>query len=404
MLNRKSYLKTKFFAVFCISIFSLSVIAQNAPAPAARVRPPQGPRNVVTPLQILPDNRVIFKLYAPKATEVTLNGDWMATGINESLIKNDTGLWTITAGPLKPEFYGYSFTVDGVRVIDPSNAQVKRDVITNSSVLLIPGKESDLYAVNEVPHGTLSKVWYYSATLKLTRQMLVYTPAGYEKSTEKYPVLYLLHGGGGDESQWITLGRSCQIMDNLIAQGKAKPMIIVMPNGNANQAAAAGEAPAAKQQVPNQVPSSNTITATYEKSVVDDIIPFIENNYRVLSNKENRAIAGLSMGGNQTLKITMSYPDKFYYVGVFSSGFFDGTMADVEKRYLSVFSDPNFNKGKKLIWFGIGTDDFLYQISKGSRELFDKYKIPYQYVETDGAHTWFNWRKYLAIYAPLLFK
>jgi enterochelin esterase-like enzyme len=392
----------KAFTGFCISIFSLSVMAQVAPTPVAR--PAQGARNAVTSPQILPDNRVIFRLFAPKATAVTLNGDWMATGVNEPLIKNDTGLWTITTVPLKPEFYGYSFTVDGVRALDPSNAQVKRDVVTNSSVLLLPGKESDLYAVNDVPHGTLSKVWYYSATLKLNRQMYVYTPPGYEKSTEKYPVLYLLHGGGGDESQWIILGRSCQIIDNLIAQGKIKPMIVVTPNGNANQAAAPGEAPAAKQQVTNQAPNPNTVTNLYEKSVVEDIIPYIESNYRALSNKENRAIAGLSMGGNATLRITMSYPDKFYYVGVFSSGFFDGSMSDVEKRYLSVLSDPDFNKGKKLFWIGIGVDDFLYQICKSSRELLDKYKITYQYVETDGAHTWFNWRKYLAIYTPLLFK
>jgi enterochelin esterase-like enzyme len=408
MLSKKSYLMKKVYTGFCISIFSLSVMAQVAPTPAAR--PAQGARTVVTSPQILPDNRVTFRLFAPKATEVTINGDWMATGVNEPLIKNDTGLWTFTTKPLKPEFYGYSFTVDGVRSLDPSNAQVKRDVVTNLSVLLLPGKESDLYAVNDVPHGTLSKVWYYSAALKLNRQMYVYTPPGYEKSTEKYPVLYLLHGGGGDENQWIVLGRSCQIIDNLIAQGKTKPMIIVTPNGNANQAAAPGEAPAAKQQVTNQAPNTNTTTVTnlYEKSVVEDIIPFVDNSYRTLSTKENRAIAGLSMGGGQSFNIGFANTDKFSWLGMFSSGMFGGTSSaafDIEKQIPGFLSNTSsYNKNLKLYYVSVGEQDPRYVPTQTAVSTFKKSNLNVYYTSFPGAHEWSVWRLSLGDFLPRLFR
>jgi enterochelin esterase-like enzyme len=406
MVRKKSSLMKKVCAVFCISIFSLSVMAQNAPTPV--VRPPQGPRNVITPPQILPDNRVVFKLFAPKATEVTLNGDWMAAGVNEPLTKNDTGLWTLTTKPLKPEFYGYSFSLNGVRIIDPSNALVKRDVITNFSVLLIPGKESDMYAVNDVPHGTLSKIWYYSAAIKLTRQMSVYTPPGYEKSSEKYPVLYLLHGGGGDESQWIVLGRSCQIIDNLIAQGKVKPMIIVMPNGNANQTAATGEAPPEKQQTNSPTPNPNMGIGLFEKSIVEDIIPFIENNYRALSNKENRAIAGLSMGGGQSFNIGFVNTDKFSWIGMFSSGIFGGTTAavfDAEKQIPGLLSNSSFyNKNLKLYYVSVGEQDPRYGPTQTAVNTFKKNNLNVFYTSFPGAHEWSVWRLSLCDFLPRLFR
>lgn len=408
MLSKKSSCFKNAFAGFTFLIFSLSMLAQNAPAPGGNPRPSQGTRNALVSPQILTDNRVIFRLFAPKATEVTLNGDWMANGVNAPLIKNDSGLWTITTVPLKPDFYGYSFTVDGVRALDPSNPLVKRDVVTNSSVLLIPGKESDLYAVNDVPHGTLSKVWYYSATLKLNRQMYVYTPPGYENSTEKYPVLYLLHGGGGDESQWIVLGRSCQIIDNLIAQGKVKPMIIVTPNGNANQTAAVGEAPPAKQQSGNQAPNPGMAAGPYERSVVEDIIPYIEKYYRTLSNKENRAIAGLSMGGGQSFNIGLTNTDKFAFIGMFSSGIYGGTSGavfDAEKQIPGLLSNSSFyNKNLKLFYISVGEQDPRYGPTQTAVNKFRENNLNIVSTTFPGDHEWSVWRLSLGDFLPRLFK
>jgi enterochelin esterase-like enzyme len=408
MLNKKSNLMKKVYAGFCISIFSLSVLAQNPQAPAAAQAPSPSQRSAITSPQILPDNRVIFRLFAPKATEVTLNGDWMAADVNEPLVKNDSGLWTYTTKPLKPEFYGYSFTVNGVRIIDPSNALVKRDVITNLSVLLVPGKESDMYAVNDVPHGTLSKIWYYSAAMKLNRQMHIYTPPGYEQSSEKYPVLYLLHGGGGDESQWVVLGRSCQIIDNLIAQGKVKPMIIVTPNGNANQAAATGEAPATKQQTNSPAPNPNTGTGLYEKSVIEDIIPFVDKNYRTLSTKENRAIAGLSMGGGQSFNIGFANTDKFSWLGMFSSGMFGGASGaafDVEKQIPGFLSNSSlYNKNLKLYYVSVGEQDPRYIPTQTAVNTFKKNNLNVYYTSFPGVHEWSVWRLSMIDFLPRLFK
>jgi enterochelin esterase-like enzyme len=383
------------------------VSAQEKPALSSevtRIRPPATPRvPVVVSPEISQDKKVTFRLYCKEASSVSVSGEFMPAGTSQNLVRNDTGLWTVTVGPLKQDFYLYNFTVDGARVIDPSNAQAIRDVKRYSSVFIVPGAESDLYAVNNVPHGTLSKVWYNSPTFGIYRRMYVYTPAGYEKSTSKYPVFYLLHGGGGDEDAWAALGRAVQIMDNLIAQGKAKPMILVMPNGTTNQAAAPDELPAFSQQIAPGV-ESNSFDGKFEKSVINDIIPYIESNYRVIANSENRAIAGLSMGGRHTLIITMSNPDKFSYVGVFSSGFFNIAQTDVEKQYLKALTDPNFNKVKKLFWIAIGKDDFLYPACKQTREIFDKYNIKYTYFESDGGHTFTNWRKYLSLFTPMLFK
>ncbi len=391
---------------FCLFMFfSLDVISgQDNPTRQTQVAPRPFPRmgSRITSPEIQPDNKVIFRLYAPKSESVALSGEWMSGAVpREYLVRNDTGLWSTTLGPLQPEFYGYTFIVDGVTVLDPSNPQIKRDGVRNASVLLVPGKESDLYSVKNIQHGTLSQVWYESPTLSLIRRMYIYTPPGYEDSKSRYPVLYLLHGGGGDEDAWTTLGRAPVILDNLIAQGKAKPMIIVMTNGNANQAAAQGGSPVlpAQEVRPTAATGGITTTGRFEESLVKDVVPYIESHYRVLKDKNNRAIAGLSMGGGHTQRITLTNPDMFAYIGIFSAGTRNVT-EELENQFKVLKS-----KNPKLYWVGCGVNDQLaYQGSKTLAELLKKDGFNFVFRETPGGHTWANWRIYLSEMAPLLFK
>jgi enterochelin esterase family protein len=326
-------------------------------------------------------------------------------GKSENLVKNDTGLWSVTLGPLSPEFYGYTFTVDGVKTLDPGNSRVRRDGVNYENILPVPGKESDLYKVKDVPHGILSKVWYPSPTLSLTRRMYVYTPAGYESSKAKYPVLYLLHGAGGDEDAWSTMGNACQIMDNLIAQGKAKPMIVVMTNGNANQAAAPNEEP--ENLKPDAMAGPGAMAfGKFEESLVKDVIPYIEKSYRVAKDKDNRAIAGLSMGGMHTQNVTFGNPGMFSYIGVMSMGILDMKAFGIKAPEVDKDAQVESLRkaGVKLYWIGCGVDDFLFKSVQDLRKLLDKHQFKYSYRESTGGHTWANWRIYLSELAPQLFK
>lgn len=379
--------------------------SSRQPQNIAAIRPAaQTVPRIISP-EILSDNKVTFRLFAPKADSVKLVCDWMSgTQARINMAKNDSGLWSTTLGPLSPEVYGYTFNLDGVTVLDPSNPLIKRDVRNNTSILLVSGKESDLYSVKDVPHGTLSKVWYESPTLKLTRRMYIYTPAGYENSKEtKYPVLYLLHGAGGDEDAWTQLGRAPDILDNLIALGKAKPMIVVMTNGNASQVAEMGYSPILTIQTIRTTAASGTpggnASGRFEGSLVNDVVPYIESHYRVLKDKNNRAIAGLSMGGGQTQRITLSNPDMFAYIGVFSMG-----VRNLNDEMENQFKVLKFNN-PKLYWVGCGvTDPIAYQGSQTLAALLKKYGFNYIFRETPGGHTWANWRIYLSEMAPLLFK
>jgi enterochelin esterase family protein len=401
-------MKTHFLtiaAILLLSSVTINVIAQeNAKKTVTQpvARPAFKMPVVIKSAEILPDNSVIFRLLSKDAGTIAVSGDWMpGFGTSVPMVKNDTNLWSLTVGPLKPELYSYTFLIDGVRVIDPNNPQVKRDGSRNESMFMIPGAESDLYTVKNVPHGTLTKVWYESPTLKLTRRMYVYTPAGYEDNQVKYPVFYLLHGGGGDEDAWTTLGRTCQIMDNLISQGKAKPMIVVMPNGNPGQAAAFTDAPVVQ-----------AVSAPYdmgmglfEESMVKDIIPYVESHYRVIADRDNRALAGLSMGGMQTLTLTGNYPYMFGHIGVMSMG-----LVDVSTMGLKPDPDQDTkfealkNSGYKLYWVGVGKDDFLYKSVQSLRTSLDKHGLKYTYRESTGGHSWANWRIYLSEFAPQLFR
>jgi enterochelin esterase-like enzyme len=409
MLNKKSTFKKCLFAGFCISIFSLSVFAQvtksssGATAPLPRLKIPVIPKSP----EVLPDNKVIFRLYAPKATSVSVTGEWMkGAGASENMVKNDTGLWVLTTGPLKPEYYGYKFVINGVTVLDPNNLQIRRDWLGNESVLLVPGKESELYIVKNVPGGTLSKVWYDSPVIALRRRMNIYTPPGYEKGAGKYPVLYLLHGGMNDEDTWTSMGRTCQIMDNLIAQGKVKPMIVIMPNGNPDQVAVSFDsypftltpAQVAASKIASD-PPLNMVNGLFEASLIKDIIPFIEANYRVFANKGNRAIAGYSMGGGQTFQITLDNPDTFSYIGLFAPAIF--TLPPETENQMKTLGSAN----SKLYWIGCGVDDSLaINNTKKLLPLLKKNNINYFYNESTGGHNWQNWRIYLSEYVPMLFK
>lgn len=362
-------------------------------------------RNRVVSPEIQKDNSVIFRLFAPEASRVTIGGNWMeGWGASEALVRNDTGLWTLTVGPLEPEIYTYTLSVDGIGLMDPGNIRVMRDGARYASMLLIPGTSSDLYQVQDVPHGTLAKVWYDSPSLELTRRMYVYTPPAYNSGTEKYPVLYLLHGGGGDEDAWSTLGRACQIMDNLIAQGKAKPMIVVMTNGNPGDAASPGEAPPKKAES-SQNDMFRMGSGVFEKSLVNDVIPYIEEHYRTLSGKENRAVSGLSMGGMQTMNLAFDHAAHFDYFGVMSMGLPNPDPSgrtwfqDVDKRMENLES-----KGYKLYWIACGTDDFLYEAAQNLVAKMEEHDLKFTYRESSGGHTWSNWRIYLSELAPLLFK
>ena len=378
-----------------LAFTAISLSGQEAP----RMR-----RRVVSP-EIHPDNSVTFRLFAPNCSEVTISGSWMqGWGAREPLVKNDTGLWSLTVGPLQPEIYPYSYSADGVRLLDPSNVRIMRDGVRYESMLLVPGEQSDLYQVYDVPHGTLSKIWYDSPTLELKRRMYVYTPPGYESGSEKYPVFYLLHGGGGDEDAWTTLGRTCQIIDNLIARGKAKSMIVVMTNGNPGDAAAPGEAPPRKEEE-GMGGVFRMGSGAFEKSLVNDVIPFIEKHYRTLPGREHRAVGGLSMGGMQTMNLAFDHTDVFDYFAVMSMGITEprpgrrSWFQDVDEKIKNLQT-----KGYRLYWIGCGTDDFLYQGAKNLVAKMEENNLEYTFRETSGGHTWSNWRIYLSEFAPLLFQ
>ncbi len=354
------------------------------------------------------DNTVTFNFIAPDAKKVQICGDFVtnkddnkniAGMVGARLIdmkKGKDGTWTYTTAPLSSELYSYTFMVDGVSTIDPNNPHVYRDFATVNNVFLVGGGLADLFKVNNVPHGSLHSMWYHSNGIGTDRRLNVYTPAGYETSSYKrYPVLYLLHGSGGDENEWVGFGRACQILDNLIAQGKAEPMIIVMPNGHADMQAAPGESQLGYYKPyhfrdPDQ---------KYVKNFME-IVDFVDSNFRTIASKEGRAIAGLSMGGGHAINISRLYRNKFNYVGVFSSGI----RQDVtEPGFKQSFIDQK-NDGVALYWIGIGDQDFLKSACDSLKGLLDEIGQPYVFRESGGGHVWNCWRLYLSEFAPLLFK
>lgn len=364
---------------------------------------------IISP-EIHNDNAVTFRLSAPNAKEVTITGEWMPVQgfvrTPVAMVKGDSGVWTYTSPVLSSNLYTYSLSVDGVRCIDPNNAFVVRDVANISNYLIISGGKGDNYKVNNVPHGTVSHRWYNSPGNNMVRRVTIYTPPGYENSNEKYPVLYLMHGIGGDEDAWLGLGRTEEILDNLIAQKKAVPMIVVMTNGNVVQEAAPGEGSDGFPKPTFMLP--HTMDGKFEETF-PDIMKFVESNYRTKATKESRAIAGLSMGGYHTSYISRLYPNTFDYMGLFSPA-----LNNKPEQFASAPAYQNLDKnlqqqmnnGYKLYWIAVGKDDFgiLYNAVQDYRKKLDSMGMKYEYVETEGGHTWTNWRDYLTTFAQRLFK
>ncbi|QHT67364.1 esterase [Rhodocytophaga rosea] len=381
-----------FFLAACLFILA-SVFSPSAYSQMPQRQPT--PNDTLKSPQVLSDHRVKISIYAPKASEVTVSGDFPGGSPSMKLEKGEIGVWSVTIGPLKPDYYTYTLTVDGVRTMDPKNPVIKQGINSLENMMAVSGQETAFQDNKSVPHGEVRQVWYQSTSLDMPRRMHVYTPPGYEKSNTKYPVFYLLHGGGDDDSGWSTVGRANFILDNLLAAGKAKPMIVVMPNGSMPIRSTPG---AMNPQAMTQM------RTMFADELLKEVMPYVEKNYRILTGRENQAIAGLSMGGFQTLDVTLSHGDLFNYVGVFSSGFFGPSIDEAETKYAKVLQDPNFNKSKKLFWVEIGKDDFVMEANKKTLALLDKHQIKYQYKETEGGHTWINWRQYLNEFAPLLFR
>lgn len=392
-----------------ISLSIMALIAVCANAQQAL----WGGSQIVSP-EIHPNNTVTFRLSAPKAVKVQVTGDFLPTEKVQTpfgefdapgtadLVEKD-GVWEYTTPqPLAPELYSYTMLVDGLKINDPSNVHRIRDVKSVTDVFIIPGERADLYSINDVPHGTVSKVWYNSPTLGMDRRLTVYTPAGYESSSKRYPVFYLLHGMGGDENAWTELGRASQILDNLIAQGKAEPMIVVMTNGNADLQAAPGESNFGFTSPSMQLPK--TMEGSFEKHF-PEVVNFIDKNYRTVKSKKGRAIAGLSMGGFHSMHISKEYPDMFDYVGLFSAAIMPGK--DVKSPIYENIEGKlktQFQKKPALYWIAIGDKDFLYQANKDYRKMLDDNGYNYSYYETPEGHIWKNWRIYLTEFTPQLFK
>lgn len=360
------------------------------------------PDDIVSP-EVLDDNSVVFRIQAEGASSVKLTGTW-PVGIERmvSMEKKDTALYEVTIGPLPSDMYEYEFIINGVPALDPRNRDVTQDGAWIQNRLIVPGKQAKLYDVNPVHHGRVAAVWYPSPTLGQDRRMNIYLPPGYEVDDRDYPVLYLLHGGGGDEEVWLNRGRANYILDNLIAAGEAQPMIIVMPNGYPNYAGAPLHRPYSTQHTPSNGPM---VSGKYETSLISDIVPYIEKNYRVKTDSAYRAIAGFSMGGYHTQMISNNYPDMFKYIGVMSMGLFTelpGVQYSKDQHMAQLLALKN--AGPKLYWIGIGKEDFLYRHIAGLLAIFDEVGLQYRYRETAGYHDWNTWRPYLAEFLPLLFK
>lgn len=364
---------------------------------------PQGPQ-VVSP-EVRADRTITFRLLAPKAEAVkVMGGDMPGNNQGAAMAKGEKGIWEATLGPVPAGAYRYNFNVDGLTVIDPRNPATSESNNNTWSLAVVPGAE--FVDLRNVPHGAVAAVNYWSSELKRFRRMTVYTPPGYEAGKEKYPVFYLLHGASDSDASWASVGRAGVILDNLIAAKKARPMIMVMP---------AGHTTAGGFRVPG-------VADEFAKDFLKDVMPYVDSHYRVLPGRANRALAGLSMGGNQTLSVGIPNLDQFAYLGVFSSGLIGqfgmprpgGAPAAAaparpagptfEEQNLAALDNAAWKKGLKLVWFATGKDDFLLETSRGTVAMLKKHGFEVTYKETDGGHTWLNWRDYLNEFAPLLFK
>lgn len=364
----------------CVLALSLGLAAFSQTPP---------PDNVVSP-EVHSDRTVTFRVKAPKAAEVTLYGDWMPVGKPEPMKKADDGLWSITTSPLEANGHLYWFNLDGVAVADPINPVIKLRQRTSASLVEVPAATPSAWDLRDVPHGTVVTEWQKSVVLNRTERIVLYLPPGYEKSTARYPVLYLVHGSGDTPDSWTNAGHANLILDNLIAGGKARPMIVVMPAGHAVPFGAGRGGPV----------NNNDL---FEQYLTKEVIPTVESQYRTASGARNRALAGLSMGGGHTIYTGFAHPELFSALGIFSPGL----VRDFDTRYKNVLADPKaFNTKVPLVWVACGDIDTTVQYPrvKAWAESLDKAGIHEKFVTYSGAHTWPVWRMSLAEFAPLIFK
>jgi len=388
------------FATAVVTPPSLAQSTNSAP----RFRGPQGPQ--VTSPEVAADRRITFRILAPKAESVRVNaGDIQGLGRDAGqMAKGTNGVWEVTLGPVEPGAYRYNFNLDGVSVIDPRNPATSESNGNTWSLVHVSG--ADFMDTKDVPHGAVAEVTYYSKTLKRFRRMHVYTPPGYESGKGRFPVFYLLHGASDCDDSWSSVGRAGFILDNLIAAKKARPMVMVMPAGHTRPFSFGSR-------------GSNSLNRAVDEFVQEfetDIMPHAEKLYRVYTDRQNRAVAGLSMGGAQTLNIGIRNLDKFGYLGVYSSGVFgitgarrDGTPPPPagptwEEQHRKALDDVKLKKGLKLVWFATGKDDFLIDTTRATVSLLKKHGFDVVSRETAGGHTWIVWREYLNEFAPLLFQ
>jgi enterochelin esterase family protein len=363
--------------------FMAEMLAAQAPAKAPVGKSRQGPAAVRSP-QVRADGRVTFRLRAPKATEVVVLGQWPDG--RAVMTKDANDVWAVTVGPVAPGVWEYSFQVDGLQMIDPGNPAIKPMREPRTSILCIPGQPPLLYEFQDVPHGTVRQHTYFSKSLGRVRELAVYTPPGYDKQTDaRFPTLYLQHGSGDNQATWVAHGKAHWILDNLIAQGKARSMVVVMMDGHAVVGGGAG--------------GFQDNTTAFGRDLLEDVMPFVEANYRVKTDAASRAIAGLSMGGGQSLTIGLNHLDRFAWVAGFSSS------VPSREAIAGLLNDPaGANAKLKLLWIGVGKDDFLLQRNQDFIATLKEKDIHHEWHLTEGTHSWPIWRGYLADLAPKLFQ
>jgi enterochelin esterase family protein len=379
-MHRAHLLEALFMAVLLLPAGTVAQTTRREPSIGESLKSPE----------VSPNHQVTFRIFAPKASEVTLTGDWLGTAPPPKLTKDERGVWSVTLGPFEPSIYIYSFTVDGGAIPDPVNPRIKLRARTSASLLEVKDDTPSFWEAHDVPHGTVEINWEKSKVIGgETRAIWIYTPPGYAQNTQRFPVLYLLHGSNDTAAGWTMAGNANFVLDNLLADKKARPMILVMPFGHATEFG-----------VP--VPQGGiTNDALFEDYLLKDVIPTVEARYRVVPGRENRAIAGLSMGGGQSLRIGLGHLDLFNAVASFSGAI----PADFETRFAGLLKDSQgTNERLKTLWIGCGQQDSLFPRSKNLADLLTKYQVRHVFHPTDGVHNYTVWRKYLAEYAPLLFR
>ena len=371
-------MNTRFLALGLLAAgLAASAQAQNTtPAPAAAQR--RAPQAPIRSAEIADDRRVTFRLRAPKATEVTVNGQW--TNGRAAMVKGSNDVWSVTVGPVEPGVWEYSFNIDGVSMIDPANPAMKPMREPRTSILHVTGATPMVWDFQDVAHGTVRQHTYRSKALGKLRELAVYTPPGYDGSLKKFPTLYLQHGSGDNQATWVAHGKAHWIFDNLIAEKKMTPMVVVMMDGHAST-------------------GFQNNTEAFEKDLMQDVMPFVESSYRVKKDAANRAIVGLSMGGGQSLAIGLNHTDVFSWVGGFSSA-----VPNKDAVSGALGNSAQTNKRLKLLWIACGKDDFLIQRNEEFIATLKEKGVRHDWVKTDGAHTWPVWRGYLADFTPKLFK